>query len=62
MTKVWKKRFFSSPTRKEIMILHSVGLDLRTEKAGNRPENHAYVESILNCIIQNGLKENDIDY
>ena len=33
------------------MILDSVGLDLWTEKAGNRRGNHAYVESILNRII-----------
>ena len=44
------------------MILDSVGLDLSTKKAGNRRRNHAYVESILNCIItKQGLKENDID-
>ena len=44
------------------MILDSVGLDLSTEKAGNRRRNHAYVESILNRIItKQGLKENDID-
>ena len=33
------------------MILDSVGLDLSTEKAGNRRRNHAYVESILNRSI-----------
>ena len=40
------------------MILVSVGLDLCTEKAGNRRGNHAYVKSILNrIIIKQGLKE-----
>ena len=44
------------------MILDNVGLDLPTEKAGNRGRNHGYVESILNRIItKQGLKENDID-
>ena len=44
------------------MILDNVGLDLSTEKAGNRGRNHAYVEIILNRIItKQGLKENDID-
>ena len=62
MITVRKKLFFSYPTRKKIMILDSVGLDLSTEKAGNRRRNHAYVESILNRIItKQGLKENDID-
>ena len=62
MAAVRKKLFFSSSTRKKIMILDSVGLDLSTEKAGNRRRNHAYVESILNRIItKQGLKENDID-
>ena len=62
MTTVRKKPVFSSPTRKKIRILDSVGLDLWTEKAGNRRRNHAYVESILNRIItKQGLKENDID-
>ena len=62
MTTVRKKLFFSSLTRKKIMILDSVGLDLSTEKAGNRWRNHAYVESILNGIItKQGLRENDID-
>ena len=37
---------FSSPTRKTIMMLDSVALDLWTEKAGN----HAYIENILNRI------------
>ena len=36
MITVRKKLFFSYPTRKKIMILDSVGLDLSTEKAGNR--------------------------
>ena len=62
MTTAWKKLFFSSPTRKKIMILDNVGLDLWKEKAGNRRRNHAYVESILSCIItKQGLKENDKD-
>ena len=62
MTKVGKKLFFSSPTRKKFMILDSVGLDLWTEKTGNRRRTHAYVKSILNRIItKQGLKENDID-
>ena len=62
MKTAWKKLFFSSPTRKKIMILDNVGLDLWKEKAGNRRRNHAYVESILNRIItKQGLKENDID-
>ena len=57
-----KETVFSSPTRKKIMILDTVGLDLSTDKAGNRRRNHAYVESILNRIItKQGLKENDID-
>ena len=38
------------------MVLVSVGLDLWTEKAGNRRKNHAYGENILNQI------QNDIDY
>ena len=60
MITVRKKLFFSYPTRKKIMILDSVGLDLSTEKAGNRRRNHAYVESILNRIItKQGLKENE---
>ena len=45
-----KKLPFSSPTRK-ILISDSIGSDLLTEKAKNRPINHAYVESILNRII-----------
>ena len=62
MTTVGKKLFFSSPTRKKFMILGSVGLDLWTEKTGNRRRTHAYVKSILNRIItKQGLKENDID-
>ena len=62
MTTVQKKLLFSSPTRKKIMILDSIGLDLSTEKAGNRRRNHAYIESILNRIIKKqGLKENNID-
>ena len=62
ITTVRKKLFFSSLTRKKIMILDSVGLDLSTEKAGNRRRNHAYVESILNRVItKQGLNENDID-
>ena len=56
------KETVSSPTRKKIMILDSVRLDLSTEKAGNRRRIYAYVESILNRIItKQGLKENDID-
>ena len=55
MTTVQKKLF-------KIMILDRVGLDLSTEKAGNRRRNHTYVESILNRIItKQELKENDID-
>ena len=55
-----KKLHFSSPTRK-ILISDSVGSDLSTEKARNRRINHAYVESILNCIIiKQSLNENDI--
>ena len=43
------------------MISDSIGLDLSTEKAGNRRRN-AYIESILNRIItKQGLKENNID-
>ena len=62
MTTVRKKFFFSSSTRKKIMILDSVGLDLWTEKTRNRRIIHAYVESILSRIIaKQGLKENDID-
>ena len=54
--------FISSTTRKKIMILDSVGLDLWTEKAGNLQGTHAYVESILNHIItKQGLEENDVD-
>ena len=61
MTTVQKKLLFSSPTRKKIMISDSIGLDLSTEKAGNRRRN-AYIESILNRIItKQGLKENSID-
>ena len=56
------KETVSSPTRKKIMILDSVRLDLSTGKAGNRRRDHAYVESILNRIItKQGLKENDVD-
>ena len=63
MTTVRKKLFFSFPTRKKIMILDSVGLDLWIEKARNRQRNYAYVESILNRIItKQGLKENVIDW
>ena len=62
MKTAWKKLFFSSPTRKKIIISDSVGLDLWKEKAGNRRRNHAYVESILNRIItKQGLKKNDKD-
>ena len=44
------------------MILDSVGLNLQTEKTGNRRGNHGYVESIFNRLtIKQGLKENDID-
>ena len=61
MTTVQKKLLFSSPTRKKIMISDSIGLDLSTEKAGNRRRN-ACIESILNRIItKQGLKENNID-
>ena len=41
---------FFFPNEKKIRILDSVGLDLWTEKAGNRRRN-AYVERILNCSI-----------
>ena len=62
MKTAWKKLFFSSPTRKKIMILDSVGLDLWKEKSENRRRNHAYVESISNRIItKQGLKENNKD-
>ena len=62
MTAVRKKLFFPSPTRKKVMILDSVGLDLSTEKAENGRRNHAYVESILNRVItKQGLKKNNID-
>ena len=57
MTTVRKKPVFSSPTRKKIRILDSVGLDLWTEKAGNRRRNHAYVESILNRSITKRAQE-----
>ena len=43
MTAARKKLFFSSLTRKNIMILESFELDLWTEKAGNRRRNHTYV-------------------
>ena len=57
-----KETVFLFPDEKKIMILDSVGLDLSTEKAGNRRRNHAYVESILNRVItKQGLNENDID-
>ena len=54
--------FFSSQTRKNIIIFDRVGLDLQTEKFGNRRRNHAYIEYILNHIItKQGLKASDID-
>ena len=57
-----KETAFSSPMRKKIMTLDSVGLDLSTKKAGNRQRNHAYVENILNHIItKQGVKESNID-
>ena len=59
MTTVRKKLFLNE---KKDMILDRVGLDLWTEKTGNRRRTHAYVKSILNRIItKQGLKENDID-
>ena len=54
--------FFYFPTRKKIVILDSVRLDLWKEKAGNRRRNHVYVESILNrIIVKQRFQENDID-
>ena len=42
--------------------IESIGLDLWTEKAGNRRRNHVYGESIfLNRIIKQELKEGDKD-
>ena len=44
------------------MILDSIRLDLRTEKAGICRRNGVYVKSILNrIIIIQGLKENNVD-
>ena len=57
-----KKFFFSFPKSKNIMLLHSAGLDLWTEKGGNCRKNHPCIESILNrTVIKQGLKEMDID-
>ena len=62
MIMVRKKLVFSSPTRKKIMRLGSVELDLRTERAGNCRKNHAYVESILNRLVRKQwVKKKDMD-
>ena len=56
------KETFFPQTRKTIMTLDSVGLDLWTEKAGNRQKIMHMSKAFSNRIItKQGLKENDID-
>ena len=58
-----KETIFFFPDEKKYYDVERIGLDLWTERAGDRRRNHVYVESIfLNRItIKRGLKESDKD-
>ena len=62
MITVRKKMFFFFPDEKKDYDIESIGLDLWTERAGNRRRN-VYVESIFlnRIIIKRKLKESDKD-